>query len=59
MQSRMYSAVEGRFIQEDTFRGDALDPLSLNLYTYCLNNPMIYDDQNGHWPSFKQNHFNN
>ena len=48
----MYDPVLGRFIQEDSYRGDEKDPLSLNLYTYCLNNPMIYDDQNGHWPSF-------
>ena len=25
------------------------DPLSLNLYTYCHNNPIIYQDKNGHW----------
>ena len=48
----MYDPLLGRFIQEDSYRGDEKDPLSLNLYTYCLNNPMIYDDQNGHWPSF-------
>ena len=52
LQSRMYDPLLGRFIQEDSYRGDEKDPLSLNLYTYCLNNPMIYDDQNGHWPSF-------
>ncbi len=25
------------------------DPLSLNLYTYCHNNPLIYDDPTGHF----------
>ena len=25
------------------------DPLSLNLYTYCANNPVSYADPNGHW----------
>ena len=49
LQSRMYDPSEGRFIQEDTFRGKSEDPLSLNLYTYCANNPIVYDDQNGHW----------
>jgi hypothetical protein len=24
------------------------DPLSLNLYTYCQNNPIMFQDQNGH-----------
>ena len=49
LQSRMYDPTDGRFIQEDTYLGDEKDPLSLNLYTYCHNNPMMYDDQNGHW----------
>ncbi|MBE6049739.1 MAG: hypothetical protein E7214_03520, partial [Clostridium sp.] len=58
MQSRMYDPSLGRFIQQDTYRGEATDPLSLNLYTYCLNNPMIYDDQNGHWGSWISNAWN-
>ena len=28
---------------------DASDPLSLNLYTYCNNNPVMYVDPSGHW----------
>lgn len=52
MQSRMYDPVEGRFIQEDTYTGNPQDPLSLNLYIYCDENPMTYDDQNGHWPGW-------
>ena len=38
-----------RFLQEDTYTGDKKDPLSLNLYTYCHNNPLIYDDPTGHF----------
>nr|WP_261854662.1 RHS repeat-associated core domain-containing protein [Clostridium folliculivorans] len=53
--NRMYDPESARFMQEDTYRGNANDPLSLNLYTYVNNNPMIYDDQNGHWPSFIDN----
>jgi RHS repeat-associated protein len=53
--NRMYDPESARFMQEDTYRGNANDPLSLNLYTYVNNNPMIYDDQNGHWPSFVDN----
>ena len=48
MKSRFYDAETARFIQEDTYRGDASDPLSLNLYTYCANNPMTYVDTSGH-----------
>ncbi len=51
LKSRMYDPESARFMQEDTYRGNGADPLSLNLYTYCVNNPLIYDDQNGHWPS--------
>ncbi len=43
-----YDSVTARFISEDTYRGEKNDPLSLNLYTYCLNNPIIYDDPSGH-----------
>jgi hypothetical protein len=35
-------------IIKDTVRGNGNDPLSLNLYTYCLNNPIKYDDPTGH-----------
>lgn len=47
--SRMYDSTIARFLQEDTYRGEINDPLSLNLYTYCHNNPITYDDPNGHW----------
>lgn len=50
LKSRMYNPQYGRFIQEDSYLGDINDPLSLNLYTYCFNNPLIYDDQSGHFP---------
>ena len=40
----MYDPSISRFLQEDTYTGDKKDPLSLNLYTYCHNNPLIYDD---------------
>jgi hypothetical protein len=35
-------------MQEDTYRGEQTDPLSLNLYTYCHNNPIKYWDPTGH-----------
>ncbi|MGL4107037.1 RHS repeat-associated core domain-containing protein [Clostridium sp. LP20] len=58
LQSRMYDPVEGRFVQEDSYRGDTNNPLSLNLYTYCENNPLIYNDPNGHWPQWITNGVN-
>ncbi len=44
----MYDPKIARFLQEDTYRGNSNDPLSLNLYTYCANNPMVYYDPTGH-----------
>lgn len=48
LMSRMYSPQIARFMQEDSFMGDTEDPLSLNLYTYCHNEPLMYWDYNGH-----------
>ena len=49
LNARMYDAKTARFLQEDTYLGNAGDPLSLNLYTYCANNPVIYTDPTGHY----------
>ena len=43
LRARYYNPVIGRFIQEDTCRGDGL-----NLYAYCGNNPVMYYDPSGH-----------
>ena len=45
----MYDPVTARFLQEDTYKGDPNDPLSLNLYTYGINNPSKYFDPTGHF----------
>ena len=44
----MYDPKTARFLQEDTYLGDRNDPLSLNLYTYCHNDPVMYWDPTGH-----------
>ena len=48
LNARMYDPVIARFMQEDTYRGEPNDPLSLNLYTYCQNEPIMYWDPSGH-----------
>jgi RHS repeat-associated protein len=48
LNARMYDPKTARFLQQDTYSGDRNDPLSLNLYTYCANNPIIYWDPTGH-----------
>jgi RHS repeat-associated protein len=48
-QARYYNPTTGRFLSEDSFRGYLDNPLSLNLYTYCGNNPVRYYDPDGHF----------
>ena len=48
LNSRYYDPVVARFISADTYLGQANDPLSLNLYTYCVNNPIMYSDPTGY-----------
>ncbi|TYQ14887.1 UNVERIFIED_CONTAM: RHS repeat-associated protein [Acetivibrio alkalicellulosi] len=50
LNARMYDPKIARFLQEDTYRGNIRDPLSLNLYAYVHNNPLIYFDPLGHSP---------
>jgi len=49
LRARYYDPEIGRFISEDSYWGEDADPLSLNLYTYCGNNPINYIDPSGHW----------
>jgi RHS repeat-associated protein len=48
LNARYYDASVARFITEDTYAGQDIDPLSLNLYTYVQNNPIMYTDPTGH-----------
>ncbi|TYQ15990.1 UNVERIFIED_CONTAM: RHS repeat-associated protein [Acetivibrio alkalicellulosi] len=48
LNARMYDPKIARFLQEDTYRGDPRDPLSLNLYSYCHNEPIMYYDPTGY-----------
>ncbi len=45
--ARLYDPVIGRFICADIIIPDLYNPQSLNRYSYCLNNPLIYVDPNG------------
>ncbi|KWX77768.1 hypothetical protein AML91_07025 [Paenibacillus jilunlii] len=48
LRARYYDPSMGRFLNEDTYEGQIDNPLSLNLYTYVSNNPLIYNDPTGH-----------
>jgi RHS repeat-associated protein len=53
LRARNYDAGTGRFTSEDSFKGFLRRGLSLNLYTYCHNNPILYHDPSGHTPEHK------
>ena len=51
LQTRYYDPEIGRFINSDSI--DYIDTESingLNLYCYCMNNPVMYVDPTGHFP---------
>lgn len=48
LNARYYDSTIARFISEDSYTGEKNDPLSLNLYSYGKNNPIIYMDPTGH-----------
>ncbi|WP_113672759.1 RHS repeat domain-containing protein [Vallitalea guaymasensis] len=48
LRARYYNPVLNRFITEDSYLGNPNDPLSLNLYIYCHNNPIMFVDPSGH-----------
>ena len=49
LRARYYDPTIGRFISRDSYAGEINDPLSLNFYTYCENNPIYGIDPNGHF----------
>ncbi|MFZ2444934.1 MAG: toxin TcdB middle/N-terminal domain-containing protein [Syntrophobacteraceae bacterium] len=50
--ARYYDPALGRFISPDSIVQAALDPQTLNRYSYCRNNPLVYADPSGHFFMF-------
>ncbi|MDE5974520.1 MAG: glycohydrolase toxin TNT-related protein, partial [Eubacterium sp.] len=48
LRARYYDSSQGRFTTKDTLLGSIEKPITLNLYTYCGNNPLNYIDPSGH-----------
>ena len=49
LNARYYNPEDGRFMTEDSYRGEILKPETGHLYMYCANNPVNYVDPSGHW----------
>ena len=49
LNARYYDPANGRFISQDTYRGEINDPGQWHLYAYCANNPINYVDPSGHF----------
>ena len=54
LNNRYYTPASGRFITEDTYLGNDKLSVSLNRYTYCDNNPVMYIDSNGNTATVAQ-----
>ena len=48
LNARYYNPEDGRFVTEDTYRGETAKPETGHLYAYCANNPVNYVDPSGH-----------
>lgn len=47
--ARHYDPILGRFISPDSIVQNYEDPQTLNRYSYCGNNPLVYVDPSGHF----------
>lgn len=50
LNARYYNPEDGRFLTEDTYRGETKEPDTWHVYAYCANNPVNYTDPSGHYP---------
>ncbi len=52
--ARYFASTQGRFTSIDPSRKSVVsnNPQSWNRYTYALNNPLAYVDDNGKWPTW-------
>ena len=47
MNGRLYDPALHRFLQPDNYIQDPFNTQNFNRYGYCLNNPLVYVDENG------------
>jgi len=49
LNARYYNPEDGRFLTQDTYRGEKDKIGTWHLYAYCANNPINYVDLSGHF----------
>lgn len=49
LNARYYNPEDGRFMTEDSYRGEIMNPETGHLYVYCANNLVNYVDPSGHF----------
>ena len=49
LNARYYDPEDGRFMTEDSYRGEIMNSETRHLYVYCANNPVNYVDPSGHF----------
>ncbi len=49
MNARFYNPSTGRFLSQDSYKGNAYDPWTQHLYAYTGNNPVNFVDPTGHF----------
>ena len=49
MNARLYDPLLGRFLSPDPYVQAPEHSQSFNRYSYCMNNPLRYNDQSGEW----------
>ena len=59
MNARFYQPSTGRFLSQDTHTGNAYDPWTQHLYSYCGNNPVNMIDPTGHFWYLGNQQFSN
>ena len=47
MNARLYDPVLGRFLSPDPYVQSPESSQNYNRYSYCMNNPLVYKDENG------------
>ncbi|OFX34744.1 MAG: hypothetical protein A2X08_01015 [Bacteroidetes bacterium GWA2_32_17] len=47
MNGRLYDPVLGRMLSPDNYVQNSTNSQNFNRYSYCLNNPMVYNDPSG------------